>query len=347
MEDIPNKGHKPLERLRRGTIPFYFKKISLDLPTVTKKALVQKPIADYFPIRKDKQPDNVHTDNSTFFNIFHQNIAGLVRKKDLLELTFKELANKSKRFNVLCFSETFVRPVSESNMQISGYRLAASYSRPNQKRGGVCIFCKKHMQTRIISFLNEFCEDYIFECCGVEIPCIKCIVVCIYRIPTADSSVFLRKLELIATKLRHKIKYKIVIVGDFNIDILKASVNAKELTRIALNNNFRLHILHPTRRDSCLDQILSNIPEARSEILNLGLSDHETAQCLTFAVSGLDKPFLYFYRLKRDYSPENIAKFRDCLKSLSWYDVYNEKMHMWLSIYFTNHLLFSISCAFR
>lgn len=58
LEDIPNKGHKPLERLRKGTIPFYFKKISLDLPTVTKKALVQKPIADYFPIRKDKQPDN-------------------------------------------------------------------------------------------------------------------------------------------------------------------------------------------------------------------------------------------------------------------------------------------------
>lgn len=119
-------------------------------------------------------------------------------------------------------------------------------------------------------------------------------------------------------------KHKVVITGDFNIDLLKTSENSDELKRIAANNNLKVHIHGPTRRKSCLDQILSNIPDARSEILRLGLSDHETAQSITFTVSNIEKPRQYLYRFKRDYSLENITKFQNCLRSLSWSDIYSE-----------------------
>jgi hypothetical protein len=119
-------------------------------------------------------------------------------------------------------------------------------------------------------------------------------------------------------------KYKVVVAGDYNIDLLKASETSNELKRIADSNNFKLHILRPTRKESCLDQILSNISEARSDVLELGLSDHETAQSLAFAVNGIEKPRSCLYRYKRDYSSKNVMKFRECLTSISWSDVYNE-----------------------
>lgn len=256
--------------------------------------------------------------------IFHQNIAGLVSKRELIELTLDELVENGMRHDVLCFTETFAKKGNEGNLRISGYRLAATYSRLHQKRGGVCIFCRTDIQTRTLPFMDEFSEDYTFECCGIEIMSLKCIVICIYRTPTASPSVFLRRMDLLMTKLKYKLKFKIVIAGDFNIDMLKTTNNSRELTRMATNNNFNFHILCPTRRESCLDQILSNVPQAQGKTLSLGLSDHETAQSLAIPVTSTGEQRAYFFRFRRDYSPENCVKFYNYLNSLSWSDVYDK-----------------------
>jgi hypothetical protein len=125
--------------------------------------------------------------DTILFTIFHQNIAGFVSKREILELTFDELSNNGKRFDVLCFTETFIKSGNEGNLRMIGYRLASSYSRSHQKRGGVCILCANQIQTRPLTLLNNFLEDYVFECCGIEIPSIKCIVICVYRTPSANA----------------------------------------------------------------------------------------------------------------------------------------------------------------
>lgn len=254
---------------------------------------------------------------SNCFYLLHQNIAGILSKKELIEITLDEQENGGRCFHVLCFSETFIRLGSERNVHINGFRLASSFSRTGQKRGGVCILCKENILIRKLDFLDEFAEEQVFECCGIEIQAIKCFVICIYRTPTSNLTTFLHKFELLLNRLKQKINRKIVITGDLNIDILKTSKASDDLTRIVTNNSFKLHVKVPTRKKACLDQVISNIPTTQCEVLNLGLSDHETAQTLKFEIDNKLNDNQYWVVKKRDYSLENISKFRECMKSLS------------------------------
>lgn len=57
--------------------------------------------------------------------------------------------------------------------------------------------------------------------------------------------------------------------------------NSDEIIDLFKNFNIEYHIKSPTRKNSCIDQIASNIKTGViSEVVHLGLSDHETAQIL-------------------------------------------------------------------
>lgn len=73
----------------------------------------------------------------------------------------------------------------------------------------------------------------------------------------------------------------------------------------------KIHIKEPTRRLSCIDHIVSNIENASASVLHLGLSDHETAQIINFPVVNKKQKPRVHYIFKRDYSIENIMKFKN------------------------------------
>lgn len=66
----------------------------------------------------------------------HQNIAGFLSKKDLLEITLSELRNNKKIIDVLCLSETFIQRNNEANIRLKGYSVGSSFCRLNKRRGG-------------------------------------------------------------------------------------------------------------------------------------------------------------------------------------------------------------------
>lgn len=115
--------------------------------------------------------------------------------------------------------------------------------------------------------LQHYAEEKHFECCGIELTQYKIILICIYRTPNRFPHFFLNKLELLLTKLRTKLNKNIIICGDFNINVLKDNSVTQELNRILHNYNLLNHISVPTRNDACLDLILSNIPNAKEEVL--------------------------------------------------------------------------------
>lgn len=120
---------------------------------------------------------------------------------------------------------------------------------------------------------------------SIDIPSYKCTIICIYRIPKRNPYHFLRKLEQLMQILRKKKNRKIIITGDFNIDLLKSSEVLNEYNRIIENHNFIIHINEPTRSKACLDQIISNCKDATGKVLPLGLSDHETAQLFSTSLT--------------------------------------------------------------
>lgn len=263
-------------------------------------------------------PQNV---DGMHFRILHQNIAGIFTKTNIIEICLAEMKHHRNDPDIICLTETFIQRGSERLLKLSGYDMVSYYTRSNkQKRGGVCVFARQGLKTTELSFLNEISQDFNFECCGIEIPSQKLIVVCLYRIPQSDTNIFFENLEYILLKYINKNK-KIIIAGDININTLEANKNTAELINIAKNYNLRLHIQEPTRGKSCIDHFISNIIDAESKLLHLGLCDHNTAQLLKIPCSKKILINSYYYIFKRDYSSENLIKFRQYMQALSFSEV--------------------------
>lgn len=139
---------------------------------------------------------------------------------------------------------------------------------------------------------------------------------------------------------------KIFICGDWNLDILNPnhSEHSEELISILKSFNFQLHIQVPTRGESCLDQIASNIKLIESGVHYLGLSDHETAQTVTFKANK-QKCFSTWFEYKRDYSADNIKNFCSCISSFSFSEAL-ESQHLQeaFSYFYETFLLFYELC---
>lgn len=256
--------------------------------------------------------------------MLHQNIAGLLSKLDILKIALSDFVTKQTDIDIICISETFLKRGDESNVHINGYKIANFYSRAKQRRGGVCIMCKDYLICNKITWLEDIASELTFECCGVEFPQYKYILICIYRIPNSNPRIFLEKLEIILNKTRSKTKKKVVIVGDFNINTLKPSTVREDYLGLLQNFDMHVHVNKPTRGESCLDHILSNEPTAVGNVIPLGLSDHETCQTLSVTVNNKISPKQEWYVFRRDYSPEHILKFLECISSLSWAEVYEQ-----------------------
>lgn len=81
----------------------------------------------------------------------------------MIELCLLELRNKNVDIDIICLSETFLKLGHESNCFIKGYELASSFSRNSQKRGGVAIFCKAHIEYKQLSFLTDMATELVLN----------------------------------------------------------------------------------------------------------------------------------------------------------------------------------------
>lgn len=250
----------------------------------------------------------------------HQNIASFLDKKELLELTLSELSENNEIPDIICLSETFVQKHNESNIHLRGYRLGAAFCRSKQKRGGVCILHNNYITTKELPFLKDLATEKHFEICGLEIIEYRIILVCIYRTPESNINIFFDKLQVLLDKLR-TFKKQIILTGDWNIDTLKQSKVSQELSDILLAYDLDLHIKTPTRQKSCIDHFASNIKEAIGSTKAVCLSDHNTAQFLSVPVKFRKLNPKYWFETRRDYSVDNINKFKSTLADYPWENI--------------------------
>lgn len=255
--------------------------------------------------------------------ILHQNIASIISKKEILELTLQELQEEHNDPDIICLSETFIKRDYESYIKIHGYEMASNYCREKQ-RGGTCILAKKNLLFKDLPFIKSYATQNTFEVCGIELTHQKIIIICVYRTPQSDPNQFLIKLNSLMHNLlkQYKSRMKVVLAGDFNINTLKKGNITTQLQDLAHNYNLIFHIDVPTRKSSCIDHILSNIHDATAAVLPLHLSDHDTAQMLTIPLKHKIQNQAIYYTYKRDYSSDNIHKFKECLSNLSWSEIH-------------------------
>ncbi|KAF9822700.1 hypothetical protein SFRURICE_016906 [Spodoptera frugiperda] len=249
------------------------------------------------------------------FKILHQNIASVLSKQELIELTLQEMRDLQNDPHIICFSETFIKKGYENYLKLSDYDMATYFCR-EKNRGGTCILVKKGISFRELAFVKKYASENTFEACGIELALEKLNT-------SVRPSLFLTKLDSMLQHLykKYKSKTRIVLTGDFNINTLKKGKITQEFQDLAHTHNLKIHINVATRKYSCIDHILSNIHQASANVLPLHLSDHETAQMLSFPLQIQSRETIY-YIYKRDYSINNTLKFKECLQNLFWTDVY-------------------------
>lgn len=247
----------------------------------------------------------------------HQNIAGVLSKKEILEVALNEMSEKNETPDLICLSETFVQKHCESNILLKGYKLGASFCRLKQKRGGVCILHDDNTKIKELPLINDFATELSFECCGLELTEYKIILVVIYRTPKSNITIFFDRLHLLLDKLK-TFKKHIILTGDWNIDTLKSNRISEQLTETLLSYSLDLHINTPTRERSCIDHFASSIKGAIGNTEAVCLSDHNTAQFLSVPVKNRKTQPKYWFETRRDYSAENIEKFKSIIAKYPW-----------------------------
>lgn len=128
----------------------------------------------------------------TNLTLFHQNIASILSKQDLFEVTLNELGKDLNGVDFICFTETFMKRGSERNLNIDNFKLVASFCR-EERRGGTCILIKKELDCKRINIDQAL--PYSFECCAVEVLQYNLIIVCIYRTPNSNLDIFFQQLQ--------------------------------------------------------------------------------------------------------------------------------------------------------
>lgn len=268
-------------------------------------------------------------------------------KRDVLEITLNNLLIKKIVPHVLCFSETFVIKSDINNAKINGYVLASTYCRV-KRRGGTCIYVMKGIKYNELNIIQNFAREMIFECCGIEVPTLKMVIICIYRTPQSNVELFLKYFDTLLYKLLFNSKYsrhKIILSGDLNINTLKECKVVKNFNDIIKNYDLTLHINEPTRLNTCIDHIISSVKKATGKVLKLGLSDHDTAQMLDLTIKIKMFQSSKYYIIKRDFCQDNIRKFRESLGSLTFDAVYKEsKLNLAFDIFHDELCLFLELC---
>ena len=254
----------------------------------------------------------------------HQNIAGLLSKSDLLVIYVQELLSKQINLDIICITEHFIMSGQEKLLHIPNYKLAACYARQNIKRGGACILVKKGIEYKDLPDIMSHSVRGIIECCAIELPSQKLTILCVYRPPKITNlHQFYENLDIILKKISKPSK-KIIMCGDFNIDILKKNRISMDFEYFLMNYDLKLEINKPTRPHSktCLDNFAHNSKQScHSETVDFGLSDH-TAQIFKMKVNKFSQ-IKTWKTSRRDISEENLIIFRNHLQNLSFSDIYS------------------------
>lgn len=184
--------------------------------------------------------------------LVHQNMQGLAGKELEISL-FLEKYN----VQVLCLTEHWLKTYQVPFLNNDSYSVLSAFARKNAIRGGSLIMvsnklkCKERLDVVNLSIART-----------IELSCVELeryIIVCVYRPPLSEFSLFETVLEDALNKLNSK-KKSIIVCGDFNVNILDSSPLSTRLLNLFKSFNLKNLFLEPTRITAssftCLDNIL-------------------------------------------------------------------------------------------
>ena len=242
---------------------------------------------------KYKRIREISSPNSTELSIYSHNIRSL--SKNINELRENSMTLASK-FDLLCFNETNCNidnlPNGIDDLTIEGFYdpLIKNPARKSNKGGGLAIYVNKKAcaleEIDALDIKNDQPLDGEFQC--VRIRNFKCtgktsVIVNTYRSPSRKVDKYIENVENLLSKLDRFLKNKqVLIVGDFNIDLVKYEhdKNSQSLVETMENRGCAQLISRPTRitdhSSTLIDHIYTNnlCNIVSTSVLTTDMSDH-------------------------------------------------------------------------
>ena len=193
-------------------------------------------------------------------SILHQNISSLPLHVNELESL---LSKFNQRFDCLGITESRIRKnkLPINNIELKGYNIEQTET--ESKCGGTLLYIKEGINYQIRPDLQIY-KSKELESVFIEIlneNSKNIIIGCIYKHPNMEVSDFNEfHLEKIL-KITSKENKKVVLMGDFNIDILKYDIdtNASNFLDIMYSNSLLPYITGPSRNKPASSSLIDNI----------------------------------------------------------------------------------------
>lgn len=261
--------------------------------------------------------------DSVKIHIYHQNIQSISNKVGEIEA---QIQDYKCPITVLCLTEHWCVGNDIDYVKIENYTLASHWSRTTSTHGGCCIYVRKEVKFKQLEGINDISVDGQCEYSAVMIKDI--IIVCVYR-PSSHSAnmqTFFTLILKLFDKLKHNICNKrVVLCGDFNVDLLVKNQNSIAFLNILNSYGFKQTVFKPTRvsesSKTLIDNIFTNAEYIDVDVVKNVISDHY-AQEICFLIDSTVKP--QSIHTFRNYSYTKMNLFKIEIEAYNWEKVFNE-----------------------
>lgn len=284
-------------------------------------------------------------------SLFYGNIRSLLKNKQQLQILLQSLDEQcSFNFKILTIVETWLSKDLEDLAGLNGYNPIFKHKEPNKEGGGLAIYVEESIQYKIRTDLS-FPDDMLnmFDCLFIEIinplQSNNIVIGLIYRSPKYNSTCQLTStLKDILEKLSKENK-KIVITGDFNINLLKYDTNTSTLhfLDLMMQYNFMPKITIPTRvtasTATLIDHLYSNVDSQRciAGTITTDITDHYSNFILvnTSLLKATNQKYIKY----RQINVNTLNNLNEALQNTCWTEVLSiendptESYNKFLNIY--------------
>ena len=257
------------------------------------------------------------------FSLLQVNCRSLYKNFDQLKLLLTLCAIRP---TIISLSETWMKSGDERYFDMPGYTL---YSSARETRGGGCaVYILSDISQKQRFDLDSVQIVGVFECLCLELVYesnVKFVVTSIYRPPNANIELFNTAIENYLIKLKPKKNVKLVLIGDFNLNLLDICTKPKvdDFFNIMLSHHMIPTVTRPTRiagtSATLIDNVFINTLEYKysSSVICDDLSDHFPVY-VEFVVAGLPRLPVPLFK-KRNFTNENLIGFYKRLQAIDWH----------------------------
>jgi len=303
----------------------------LDLESLEEYNSITK-LTGYFDIPQFGNSTNSH--ESPNITIFNTNSRSLIKNFAQYDLLFETLrCDYNYQFDVISFDETWLNSNLEKLVNFAGYCPVFKHKPDIKEGGGLAFFVKLGLKFRTRHDLTvpETLQS-LFDCLFIEVLTNQqpIVIGVVYRSPSTNSIQQLTEFLLKTAETINRENKQIVLLGDFNINLLKHndSASISEFLDNMISTNLLPCITMPTRvtdkTKTLIDHIYTTIDKDKhtSGTITTDITDHFS----NFISIKTESPYTHNMQKFISFRPltdENILKFNDALRQADWSNVYN------------------------